>query len=73
MAILISLIYLVSASILVSSLSKLTREGRGTTAIGSWGYTAFVRGAGSCSVVLKARCLYYRAMPRLGIGKATRL
>ena len=69
---LISPIYLVSVSMLVSSLSELIHEGRGIIVIGSWGYTVFVRGAGSCSVVLKAGCLYYRAIPRPGAGKATR-
>ena len=70
---LISPICLVSVLILVSSLSKLIREGRGTIAIGSWGYTVFARGAGSYSVVLKARYSYYRAILRPGAGKATRL
>ena len=62
-----------SVSILVSSLFKLIRESRGIIVIGSWGYTVFVRGTGSCSVILKARYSYYRAIPRLGTGKATML
>ena len=70
---LISLIYLISVLILVSSLSELIREGRGIIVISSWGYTVFTRGTGSCSVVLKARYLYYRAILRPGTGKATRL
>ena len=70
---LILLIYLVSVLILVSSLFKLIRESRGIIVIGSWDYTVFVRGTGSCSVVLKAGYLYYRAMPRPGVGKATKL
>ena len=71
--ILILLIYLVSILILVSSLSELIREGRGIIAISSWGCTVFARGAGSYSIVLKARYLYYRAILRLGAGKAIRL
>ena len=70
---LILLICLVSILILVSSLFKLIREGRGIIVIGSWGYTVFVRGTGSCSVILKARYSYYRAIPRPGVRKATRL
>ena len=52
-------------------MSKLVREGKGIVVIGfevirnvyKFGY----------SIVLKARYSYYGVIPRLGVGKATRL
>ena len=60
-----------STLIPVSSLSKLVREGKGIVVIGF----EVIRGAYrfGYSMVLKARYSYYGVIPRLGVGKATRL